>query len=108
MRNELTQVLFHVVSFTDINYIPVIRNLPLPSPLVVSENEVPGLEVFQVYTQDNDDSDDHAYTMTSDPGDGMQYFKINSSSKFSFFWYPFLCMNTLSDFDTCWNAYFER
>lgn len=51
---------------------------------MVSENEVPGMEVFQVYTQDNDDSDDHTYTMTSDPGDGMQYFNINSSSKFNF------------------------
>ena len=58
---------------------------------MVSENEVPGLEVFQVYTQDNDDSDDHTYTMTSDPGDGMQYFKINGSSKFKFTLYPFLC-----------------
>ena len=69
------------LDFSDINYVPVIRNLPLPSALVVSENSATSLSVFQVSIQDNDGGDTHTYTMTSFPSDGMQYFEINSASK---------------------------
>ncbi|CAC5375304.1 unnamed protein product [Mytilus coruscus] len=67
----------HVV---DINYVPVIRNLPLPSALVVSENSALGLSIFQVSIQDNDGSDTHTYSMTSFPSDGVLYFDIDSAT----------------------------
>ncbi|XP_052079677.1 protocadherin Fat 4-like isoform X2 [Mytilus californianus] len=68
------------VHVLDINYVPVIRNLPLPSALVVSENSALGLSIFQVSIQDNDGADTHTYTMTSSPSDGVLYFDINSAN----------------------------
>lgn len=60
----------------------MIRNLPLPSPLVVSENSPLAMSVFQVSIQDNDGEDTHTYTMTSSPPDGILYFDIDSASKY--------------------------
>ncbi|CAC5406188.1 unnamed protein product [Mytilus coruscus] len=68
------------VHVLDINYVPVIRNLPLPSALVVSENSALGLSIFQVSIQDNDGSDTHTYSMTSFPSDGVLYFDIDSAT----------------------------
>ncbi|VDI71001.1 Hypothetical predicted protein [Mytilus galloprovincialis] len=68
------------VHVLDINYVPVIKNLPLPSALVVSENSALGLSIFQVSIQDNDGADTHTYTMTSSPSDGVLYFDINSAN----------------------------
>ncbi|CAC5375305.1 unnamed protein product [Mytilus coruscus] len=68
------------VHVLDINYVPVIRNLPLPSALVVSENFALGLSIFQVSIQDNDGADTHTYTMTSFPSDGVLYFDINPAN----------------------------
>ncbi|XP_071127690.1 protocadherin Fat 4-like [Mytilus edulis] len=68
------------VHVLDINYVPVIKNLPLPSALVVSENSALGLSIFQVLMQDNDGADTHKYTMTSFPSDGVLYFDINPSN----------------------------
>ncbi|XP_071149615.1 cadherin EGF LAG seven-pass G-type receptor 2-like [Mytilus edulis] len=68
------------VHVLDINYVPVIRNLPLPSPLVVSENSPLAMSVFQVSIQDNDGEDTHTYTMTSSPPDGILYFDIDSAT----------------------------
>ena len=70
------------ILFIDINYVPVITNLPLPSSLVVSENSASGLSVFQVSVQDNDNGDTHTYTMTSSPSIGMLYFTVDASSMF--------------------------
>ncbi|XP_076113799.1 cadherin EGF LAG seven-pass G-type receptor 1-like [Mytilus galloprovincialis] len=68
------------VHVLDINYVPVIKNLPLPSALVVSENSALGLSIFQVSIQDNDGADTHTYTMMSFPSDGVSYFDINPSN----------------------------
>ncbi|XP_052079712.1 protocadherin beta-14-like [Mytilus californianus] len=68
------------VHVLDINYVPVIRNLPLPSALVVSENSALGLSIFKVSIQDNDGSDTHTYSMTSFPSDGVLYFDIDSAT----------------------------
>ncbi|CAG2211209.1 unnamed protein product [Mytilus edulis] len=68
------------VHVLDINYVPVIKNLPLPSALVVSENSALGLSIFQVSIQDNDGSDTHIYSMTSSPSDGVLYFDIDSAT----------------------------
>ncbi|XP_063404862.1 cadherin EGF LAG seven-pass G-type receptor 1-like [Mytilus trossulus] len=68
------------VHVLDINYVPVIKNLPLPSALVVSENSVLGLSIFQVSIQDNDGHDLHTYSMTSFPSDGVLYFDIDSAT----------------------------
>ncbi|VDI13027.1 protocadherin Fat 4 [Mytilus galloprovincialis] len=68
------------VHVLDINYVPVIKNLPLPSALVVSENSLLGLSIFQISIQDNDGHDTHTYSMTSSPSDGVLYFDINSAT----------------------------
>ncbi|OPL33788.1 hypothetical protein AM593_09793, partial [Mytilus galloprovincialis] len=69
------------VHVLDINYVPVIKNLPLPSALVVSENSVLGLSIFQVSIQDIDGHDTHIYSMTSSPSDVVLYFDIDSATR---------------------------
>ena len=49
---------------------------------MISENSNPSLRIFQVSIQDNDGGDTHAYTMISDPGDGMSYFDIDAASTY--------------------------
>ncbi|KAL3855401.1 hypothetical protein ACJMK2_014612 [Sinanodonta woodiana] len=68
------------IDIADINGAVNINNLPLGSALTVPENTAIGNSVFQISITDPNPGDTHTYTMTSSPGNGLNFFKIDSSS----------------------------
>ncbi|KAK3597372.1 hypothetical protein CHS0354_034615 [Potamilus streckersoni] len=67
------------VTISGVNVPPKFSNLPLATGLYVQENIPPGSSVYQFSATDND-GDALAYSMTSSPGTGINYFSIDSSS----------------------------
>lgn len=68
----------------DINSAPTLTNLPLSSPISVSENSGLGMSVFQVSYSDIDTSDTHVILATFSPSSGGSIFTVDSTSTKTF------------------------
>lgn len=68
------------VIVTDINSAPILTNLPLSSPVSVSENSALGVSVFQVSYSDIDTSDTHVILATFSPSSGGSIFTVDSTN----------------------------
>lgn len=68
----------------DINSAPTLTNLPLSSPISVSENSALGMSVFQVSYSDIDTSDTHVILATFSPSSGGSIFTVDSTSTKTF------------------------
>ena len=66
----------------DINDPVQLSNLPIASPLTISENTALATAVYTVLYSDIDTSQAHTFTMTSSPTSGSTYFSIDSSCKY--------------------------
>ncbi|XP_056008142.1 cadherin-23-like [Ostrea edulis] len=68
------------VIISGINTAPIITNLPLASPISVSENSALSLSVFQVSISDVNAGDNHVYSASYNPSLGSTLFSLNTAT----------------------------
>uniref|UniRef100_K1PJ82 Cadherin-23 n=1 Tax=Magallana gigas TaxID=29159 RepID=K1PJ82_MAGGI len=75
-----SNVTYLTTTLVDINSAPILTNLPLSSPVSVSENSALGVSVFQVSYSDIDTSDTHVILATFSPSSGGSIFTVDSTT----------------------------